>query len=114
MARFDAFEALSKDFDHPFLNSSPDYTPRNGSLRLSRPIGEVTTNLSFRDRSKRLLDVDNEKNQLIEVRTDLITLRAWQGLSDETDYGVGSPLPPRYHRKAPGPDPPRSQQRGSL
>jgi hypothetical protein len=67
MARFVAFEAFSKDFDHPFLNSSPDYTPRNGSLRINRPIGEMTTNLSFRDRSKRLLDVENEKNQLIEV-----------------------------------------------
>lgn len=66
MARFDAFEAFSKDYDHPFLNSSPDYTPRHTSLRTSRPIGEMTTNLSFRDRSKRLLDVENEKNQLIE------------------------------------------------
>ena len=72
MARFDAFEAFSKDdFDHPFLNSSPDYTPRHSSLRTSRPIGEMTSNLSFRDRSKRVLDIENEKNQLIEVLRSL-------------------------------------------
>ena len=80
MARFDAFEAFSKDdFDHPFLNSSPDYTPRHSSLRTSRPIGEMTSNLSFRDRSKRVIDIENEKNQLIEV---LRSLAQFAGQSD--------------------------------
>ena len=80
MARFDAFEAFSKDdFDHPFLNSSPDYTPRHSSLRTNRPIGEMTSNLSFRDRSKRVIDIENEKNQLIEV---LRSLAQFAGQSD--------------------------------
>lgn len=74
-ARYDAFEAFSKDFDDRpgdlFMNSSPDYsTPRNGSLR-SRPIGDMTGNSSFRERSRRLIDVENEKNQLIEVSSVL-------------------------------------------
>lgn len=90
MARFDAFEAFSKDdFDHPFLNSSPDYTPRNSSLRISRPIGEMTNNLSFRDRSKRLLDIENEKNQLIDVIDP-----SAQAQTQNTDFYAGPPLSP--------------------
>jgi hypothetical protein len=74
-ARYDAFEAFPKEFNNQpdlFFNSSPDYTPRNGSLRMNtRPIGDMTGNSSFCDRSKRLLDVENEKNQLIEVGNGL-------------------------------------------
>jgi hypothetical protein len=67
MARYDPF---SPTFDHPLLNSSPDYASRNGSFR-NRPIGDigvVNAQMSFRERNKRLRSLDDEKNQLIEVR----------------------------------------------
>ena len=74
MAKYDPF---SPTLDHPLLNSSPDYNTksngRNGSLR-SRALGNgtfshgsFTTQLSYRERSKRLRDVEDEKQQLIEV-----------------------------------------------
>ncbi|OAG42448.1 hypothetical protein AYO21_03324 [Fonsecaea monophora] len=67
MARYDPF---SPTFDHPLLNSSPDYSSRNGSLRSSRPIGDmssaVTNPLSFRERNKRLRSFEEERNQMIE------------------------------------------------
>jgi hypothetical protein len=90
MARFDAFEAFSKDdFDHPFLNSSPDFTPRHSLLRTSRPIGDMTTNMSFRDRSKRLLDIENEKNQLVEVNSPSVLAQ-----DKKTDFQTGPALSP--------------------
>jgi len=66
MARYDPF---SPTFDHPLTNSSPDYGSRNGSFR-TRPVsdfGAIGTPLSFRERNKRLRNLDDEKNQLIEV-----------------------------------------------
>lgn len=66
MARYDPF---SPTFDHPLLNSSPDYVSRNGSFR-HRPIGDVgvvNSPMSFRERNKRLRSLDDEKYQLIEV-----------------------------------------------
>ncbi|OQU94390.1 hypothetical protein CLAIMM_00751 isoform 1 [Cladophialophora immunda] len=66
MARYDPF---SPTFDHPLLNSSPDYSSRNGSLRSSRPngdLGDVTNQMSFRERNKRLRSLETERNQLIE------------------------------------------------
>ncbi|EXJ94243.1 hypothetical protein A1O1_02636 [Capronia coronata CBS 617.96] len=65
MARYDPF---SPTFDHPLLNSSPDYGSRNGSFR-NRPIGDigvVAPQMSFRERTKRLRSLEDEKNQLIE------------------------------------------------
>jgi hypothetical protein len=68
MARYDPF---SPTFDHPLLNSSPDYAARTGSFR-NRPIGGdigvVNPNMSFRERNKRIRNLEDEKNQLIEVR----------------------------------------------
>ncbi|KAI1611212.1 hypothetical protein EDD36DRAFT_315934 [Exophiala viscosa] len=66
MARFDPF---SPTFDHPLLNSSPDYGSRNGTF--IRPIGVgvgggLDSQLSFRERNKRLRNLEDEKNQLIE------------------------------------------------
>lgn len=72
MARYDPF---SPTFDHPLLNSSPDYGSRNGSFR-TRPIGEIAIvppPMSFRERTKRLRSLEDEKNQLIEVRHSLVT-----------------------------------------
>lgn len=63
MARYDPF---SPQFDHPLLNSSPDYGSRNGTFR-TRPIGDFGNQLTFRERNKRLREFDDEKNQLIEV-----------------------------------------------
>ncbi|KAK6381273.1 hypothetical protein LTS17_004330 [Exophiala oligosperma] len=65
MARYDPF---SPSFEHPLLNSSPDYGSRNG-FRTSRAIGDiglVDSHMSFRERNKRLRNLDDEKNQLIE------------------------------------------------
>ncbi|KAK7905751.1 hypothetical protein LTR67_000475 [Exophiala xenobiotica] len=65
MARYDPF---SPTFDHPLLNSSPDYGSRNG-FRSSRAIGDVGVmdpHMSFRERNKRLRSLDDERNQLIE------------------------------------------------
>ncbi|KIX08216.1 uncharacterized protein Z518_02872 [Rhinocladiella mackenziei CBS 650.93] len=65
MARYDPF---SPTFDHPLLNSSPDYGSRNGSFR-NRPIGDISivnSQMSFRERNKRLRSLEDEKNQLIE------------------------------------------------
>ncbi|KAJ4509760.1 hypothetical protein HRR83_006918 [Exophiala dermatitidis] len=66
MARYDPF---SPTFDHPLLNSSPDYGSRNGTFR-NRPIGAdlgaIAPQLSFRERNKRLRGLEEEKNQLIE------------------------------------------------
>lgn len=77
MARFDAF---SPDFEHPFINSSPDYSSRNGSYS-SRAIGEMTTPLSFRERNKRLKSIENEKNQLIEVWPQPVHAPLWLGVN---------------------------------
>jgi hypothetical protein len=64
MARYDPF---SPTMDHPLLNSSPDYSARNGSFR-NRPIGDFNPRpTSFRERNKKLRDLEDEKNQLIEV-----------------------------------------------
>ncbi|EXJ84530.1 hypothetical protein A1O3_05199 [Capronia epimyces CBS 606.96] len=65
MARYDPF---SPTFDHPLLNSSPDYGSRNGSFR-NRPVGDigvVPSQMSFRERTKRLRSLEDDKNQLIE------------------------------------------------
>ncbi|EXJ55639.1 hypothetical protein A1O7_08568 [Cladophialophora yegresii CBS 114405] len=66
MARYDPF---SPTFDHPLMNSSPDYASRNGSFRSSRAIGDlgaITGQISFRERHKRLRNLEEDKNQLIE------------------------------------------------
>lgn len=66
MARYDPF---SPTFDHPLTNSSPDYGSRVTPFR-TRPIGDMgTTGIysSFRERNKRLKNLDEEKNKLIEV-----------------------------------------------
>lgn len=73
MAKYDPF---SPTLDHPLLNSSPDFTnpsSRNGSLR-ARVLGNGTFNsgafsgqMSFRERSKRIRDIEDEKQQLIDV-----------------------------------------------
>lgn len=63
MARYDPF---SPTFDHPLLNSSPDYGTRNQAFR-NGPIGALMPQASFRERHKKLKDQDFEKNQLIEV-----------------------------------------------
>jgi hypothetical protein len=69
MARYDPF---SPTFDHPLINSSPDYGSRNGSFRSTRAIGDMNANgfsnpISFRERHKRIRSQEHEKNQLIEV-----------------------------------------------
>lgn len=73
MAKWDPF---SPTLDHPLLNSSPDFTnpaSRNGSLR-ARALGNgsfgngaFNGQMSYRERSKRLRDLEDEKQQLIEV-----------------------------------------------
>lgn len=68
MARYDPF---SPACEHPLLNSSPDYASRNGSFRSRGPIGDISVlgnQMSFRERNKRLRSLDDEKNQLIEVK----------------------------------------------
>ncbi len=68
LARYDPF---SPTFEHPLITSSPDYTSRNGSFRSSRAIGDmggITSQMSFRERHKRLRNLEEDKNQLIEVR----------------------------------------------
>ena len=67
MARYDPF---SPTFEHPLINSSPDYTSRNGSFRSGRAIGDLGTmtgQMSFRERFKRLRNLEEDKNQIIEV-----------------------------------------------
>lgn len=63
MARCDPF---SPTFDHPLLNSSPEYDCPTNAFR-TRPIGSIRTQNSFRERSKCLKNIEDEKNQLIEV-----------------------------------------------
>jgi hypothetical protein len=63
MARYDPF---SPTLDHPLLNSSPDFGSRNGTFR-NRAIGDFGSQSTFRERNKRLRELDDEKNQLIEV-----------------------------------------------
>lgn len=66
MARFDPF---SPTFDHPLLNSSPDYGSRTTPFR-NRVVGEigpVNPQSSFRERNKRLRSLEDERNQLIDV-----------------------------------------------
>ena len=67
MARYDPF---SPTFEHPLINSSPDYASRNGSFRSSRAIGDlsaITSQMSFRERLKRLRHLEEDKNQFIEA-----------------------------------------------
>lgn len=67
MARYDPF---SPTFEHPLINSSPDYGSRNGSFRSSRAIGDLTSmtsQMSFRERFKRMRTFEEDKNSLIEV-----------------------------------------------
>jgi hypothetical protein len=67
MARYDPF---SPTFDHPLINSSPDYASRNNSFRSGRAVGEIgsmVSQMSFRERHKRLRNLEDDKNQLIEV-----------------------------------------------
>jgi hypothetical protein len=66
MARYDPF---SPKFDHPLLNSSPDYGARR-QLFGGGPISSFAPQASFRERHKKLKDHDEEKNQLIEVYSD--------------------------------------------
>lgn len=67
MARFDPF---SPTFDHPLLNSSPDYGSRTTSFR-NRVVGDIGSvnpvQSSFRERNKRLRSLEDERTQLMEV-----------------------------------------------
>ncbi|KAJ9613484.1 hypothetical protein H2200_003426 [Cladophialophora chaetospira] len=74
MARYDPF---SPTFEHPLINSSPDYTSRNGSFRSSRAIGDlstITAQMSFRERFKRIRSLEEDKNQIIEDRNSFVTV----------------------------------------
>ncbi|KIV93379.1 hypothetical protein PV10_04594 [Exophiala mesophila] len=65
MARYDPF---APTYDHPLVNSSPDFGSRSTPFR-TRTIGDLTAvapHTSFRERNKRLKSLDEEKNQLIE------------------------------------------------
>lgn len=88
MARYDPF---SPTFDHPLINSSPDYTSRNGSLRSGRAVGDlsgVTSQMSFRERNKRLKNLEDEKNQLIEVHLRSDLSRSRPQLTPTTGFNV--------------------------
>ena len=61
MARFDAF---SPETDSLFNYSK--FSPSNGSLA-SMTMADSTCAQKFRDRSDRLFNIENEKNQLIQV-----------------------------------------------
>jgi hypothetical protein len=61
MARFDAFSS-----DHDSLFNYSKFSPSNGSLA-SLTMGDSTCVQKFRERSSRLFDIENEKNQLIHV-----------------------------------------------
>ena len=63
MARFDAF---SSDFEHPFINSRPDYSSSQVAYDCG-PVGDMSTHTTFRDRGSRLKALQIEQNQLIEV-----------------------------------------------
>jgi hypothetical protein len=61
MARFDAFSS-----DHDSLFNYSKFSPSNGSLA-SLTMSDSTCVQKFRERSSRLFDIENEKNQLIQV-----------------------------------------------
>lgn len=61
MARFDAFSS-----DHDSLFNYSKFSPSNGSLA-SLTMNDSTCIQKFRERTSRLFDVENEKNQLIQV-----------------------------------------------
>ena len=88
MARYDPF---SPTFDHPLINSSPDYASRNDSFRSSRAVGDlggVTTQMSLRERFKRLRNLEDEKNQLVEVRLPAQPVLAAQVLMNLAGFDV--------------------------
>jgi hypothetical protein len=76
MARYDPFSPTLEQ--HPLLNSSPDFTSRNGSVRNGfppgLPIGGLSQHSTFpmqttlRERHKRIKQQEYERNQLIDVR----------------------------------------------
>jgi hypothetical protein len=61
MARFDAFSS-----DQDSLFNYAKFSPSNGSLA-SLTMNDSTCVQKFRERSGRLFDIENEKNQLIQV-----------------------------------------------
>jgi hypothetical protein len=61
MARFDAFAS-----DHESLFNYSKFSPSNGSLA-SLTLNDSTCVQKFRERTSRLFDIENEKNQLINV-----------------------------------------------
>jgi hypothetical protein len=61
MARFDAFAS-----DHESLFNYSKFSPSNGSLA-SLTLSDSTCVQKFRERASRLFDIENEKNQLINV-----------------------------------------------
>jgi hypothetical protein len=61
MARFDAFSS-----DQDSLFNYAKFSPSNGSLA-SLTMNDSTCVQKFRERSSRLFDIENEKNQLIQV-----------------------------------------------
>jgi hypothetical protein len=61
MARFDAFSS-----DQDSLFNYAKFSPTNGSLA-SLTMNDSTCVQKFRERSSRLFDIENEKNQLIQV-----------------------------------------------
>lgn len=64
MARFDAFSS-----DHDSLFNYSKFSPSNGSLA-SSTMNDSNSAQKFRERSTRLVDIENEKNQLIQVRDE--------------------------------------------
>ncbi len=72
MARFDAFSP-----DHDSLFNYSKFSPSNGSLASLTTMPDSSCVQKFKERSGRLLDVENEKNQLIQVSnwSIIITLK---------------------------------------
>ena len=62
MARFDAFSPAHDD-----LFNYSKFSPSNGSLASLTTMADSTCVQKFKERSHRLLDIENEKNQLIQV-----------------------------------------------
>ena len=81
MARYDPF---SPTFDHPLINSSPDYGSRTTSFRnrVVGDLGAVGSQMSFRERNKRLRSLDEDKNQLIEVSQPLLSVTPCRSCSE--------------------------------
>jgi hypothetical protein len=93
MARFDAFSS-----DQDSLFNYAKFSPSNGSLA-SLTMNDSTCVQKFRERSSRLFDIENEKNQLIQVSQSSNLVPYWK---DEADDGcAGYALSTGRDREAP-------------